>query len=362
MGDTIEIFVKTAMLAVTIGIAAVLLVLGYQAFHVLCIKRLRYHRYFSEEGVFAGENLKLVEEVSNHFFLPMISVDVESYVVSELRLPGCESEDEKVQHFISHYRVIWPFTAIRRSYDCVAEKRGYYKLESAKVLFAGEDVFLDSQAELYVYPPQLELEEEAAVNRYLQYNRHSNLSVIPDRFSFAGIREYRSTDSFHAINFKASAKRDEWMVNDTDYLMGRQMMVYLNFQSEGSCISLDEFSALMERALSYVSYLFSKAMEQGYRFGFGANCRMTDGAYYLWHPLGTGQSQYNEILREMAMARPMYGNSFRSVIGMDIERGLGQTEVYALTDYMDEGISDALETLRQMGNTIHVVLLEQESI
>lgn len=362
MGDVIGVFLKIAMTAVAIGLVLVFLVLGYQAFHVLCIRRLSYRRYFSEEGVFAGESLKLIEELSNHFFLPMISVDVESYVISELRLPGCESDDEKVQHFISHYRIIWPFMTIRRSYDCVAEKRGYYKLESAKVLFAGEDIFLDSQAELYVYPPRLALEEEAAVNRFLQYNRYSSLSVIPDRFSFAGIREYRSTDSFHTINFKASARRDEWMVNDTDYLLGRQMMVYLNFQSEGTHMSLDEFSALMERALSYVSYLFSKAMEQGYRFGFGANCRMTDGSYYLWHPLGTGQSQYNEILKEMSMVRPMYGNSFRSVLGMDIEQGLGQTEVYTLTDYMDEGISDALEMLRQMGNTIHVVLLEQETL
>lgn len=362
MGDVIGIFLKIAMAAVTVGIMGVFLVLAYQAFHVFCIRRLHYRRYFSEEGVFAGESLKLVEELSNHFFLPMISVDVESYVVSELRLPGCEPGDEKVQHFISHYRVIWPFMTIRRSYDCVAEKRGCYKLETAKVLFAGEDIFLDSQAELYVYPPRLTLEEEAVVNRFLQYDRYSSLSVIPDMFSFAGIREYRSTDSFHAINFKTSARRDEWMVNDTDYLLGRRLMVYLNFQSEGTHMSLDEFSTLMERALSYVSYLFSKAMEQGYQFGFGANCRMTDGAYYLWHPLGTGQSQYNEILKEMAMARPVYGNSFRSVLGMDIEQGLGQSEVYALTDYMDEGISDTLETLRRMGNTIHVVMLEKEAV
>lgn len=349
---------------IVLGIAGVVIALGflvflYQAFHVYCIRQLRYRRYFSQEAVFAGEHLKLIEEISNHFIFPMISVDVESYVVSELKLPGCRSADQDVQHFVSHYRIIWPFTAIRRSYECIACKRGFYQLESAKVLFAGEDIFLDSCAGLYVYPPVLPLEEQETVNRFLQYNQYSLLSAIPDRFSFAGIREYRSSDSFHMINFKATAKRDEWMVNDTDFLLGKQMMIYLNFQSEGLRYSLETFTGILEKALSFVSFLFSQAMDAGYRFGFAANCRMTDGAYYLWHPLGTGQIQYQEILKEMAMVRPIYGNSFRSVLGMDIEAGMNRTEVIVLTAYMDDGIAEVLEMMKRMGNSVRIVMLEQ---
>lgn len=356
--STFIIFVVYLTLGI-FGLSLVIFLLFqlYNLCKALSIKSLEYRRYFSEEGVFEGESLLLIEELSNRSFIPMFHIDVQSNINSNIKLEGCVSDDSITQQFVSRFTVM-PFMTIRRSHKAVCRKRGYYELETANVVFARMELFLESKAPLYVYPKMVKIDEAESINLYMQYTSYSNRPLIADPFSFAGVREYQHTDSFNSINFKATARRGELMVNNRDYLLGRKLMVYINFQPGEKYIPSALFEHLMEQALSYSAYIFGEAATKGYQVGYAANCRMVNGDNYVRFPMSSGQSHYRELLKRLSLIRPIYGNSFASILDMEINDSLSETEIYILTPYMDSTIGDRIDIFRNMGNTVNVTLLE----
>lgn len=334
----------------------------YQIWKGISIKRLEYRRYFSEEGAFEGDEIYFIEELSNHSLLPMFHIHVESYISSNIRLKGVQRADDINQHFVSSFSVVLPFTKIRRSHVAVCKKRGFYRLETAKVEFAQMDLYLESKAQLFVYPKELTVEEKQGLNRYLQYASYAKLPLMEDVFSFSGVREYQSGDAMNRMNYKASAKKGMFMVNERDYVMGKKLMVYLNFQMADKYVALEEFERLMEQALSYAAFIFGKAWKEGYQIGLGANCQMVNGDKYVRYPLSVGYEHYRMVLQELAMARPIYGNSFCSIIDMDIDEYLEQAEVYLITSYLDEAIDQRIETLQSLGNVVEVLMVDAQSL
>ena len=354
----VSIFVWTAIGICAVAVLIIMLMFLYNASKVISIKRLEYKRYFSEDGIYEGEQLYLVEELSNHSFVPMFHVDVQSHVTSKIKLEGCSQEDEMNQHFISRFTIM-PFTTVKRSHKAIGKKRGFYQLETAKVVFAGMDLYLESKASLHVFPQELAIKEKQHMNRYLQYDTPTKLPVIEDPFSFTGIREYYPGAPLSAINFKASAKRGQLMVNSKEYLLGRQIQLYVNFQMPEKGVHLEMFERVMEKALQYVSYMVGEAVGKGYRIGFSTNSRMANGTRFLRYPMNTGMVHYRELLKELAMIRIVSGNSFVSVIDMDIAKNITASDIYLFTMYLDESIDSRIEILKRMGNEVTVIWLEE---
>lgn len=355
LDNMIKFLLIPILILVGLFLILVLITGAMEILRVFGVRSIQYRRYFSREGVFEGDSLEMIEEVTNRAWFPMVRVDIESYVTSAIDMAGCDAKNEIMQHFFSRFGLIMPSTTIRRSHPCRALKRGYYRLESAKMMFADYDLFLESEAELYVYPRELRLQEEETYSRILQYHTQSRIPIIPDRFSFAGVREYRTSDAMSSVNFKATARYGKLMVNDTEYVLGRQIKIYINFHSGKDYVSMEDFAKRMEQALNYTAYAFSRALSEGSRFGFGANCHMSDGAYFTNIPLGSGDVHYIEALKELAKVHTYEGNSFISVIDLDLRQFMSSAEVYILTAYVDEGIESRIERLERLGNIVRVV-------
>jgi uncharacterized protein (DUF58 family) len=54
--------------------------------------------------------------------------------------------------------------------------------------------------------------------------------IQPDPFEFKGIREYQPHDSLRSVNFKATAKTGDLMVNVNDYTVTQEIVLILNLQ------------------------------------------------------------------------------------------------------------------------------------
>jgi uncharacterized protein (DUF58 family) len=327
---------------------------------IMCVRNLEYHRYFSDEGVFEGEETELIEEFTNHSFVPMFVVDVETHISSKIKMQGCKADDNITQCFISRF-LIMPYTKIRRVHKAVCVKRGYYQLESAKITFAGIEVYLDSVAGMYVYPKELQLEGQRNVNHYLQYSARSMLPYMEDSFSFAGIRKYTAGDTLHAINYKQTARRGQWMVNSREYILGRKILIYLNFQpNEKKHLSLEESGTFIELELSYAACLLMECVQNGYVYALHANCKMTDGANFVRNDFTAGQNDSIQILKQMAQMRTQYGTSMASMIGKDIQDMVRDTEVFLFTMYTDDALLQRVEQLEQLGNVVNLINVLEE--
>lgn len=329
------------------------------------IKKLSYRRYFTQDGVFEGEDVFLVEEIDNAFFLPLFFVDVEAYIYADLSLNADKESDEPMQSFCSRFFLL-PFTRVRRKHPVHCTGRGYYRLETIHIYFARDVVHLDAPAEIYVYPRLLPVEESAALNREIQNNSAALRNLIRDPFSFAGLRDYRRGDPFGSLNFKATARTGTLKVNERDPLSNRDFMIYINYQSEAGTAGLTppEYERRMEQALSYASYLIRQAIDRGYKTGFSANAETADGDWLIRLPRAGGAAHYAEILKAMAKIRNAAGVSFVSLMTRDIAENMTGAEVFLFTLYVDERIREAVTDLQRLGNTVSVrnLLPAEESL
>ncbi len=358
MNDYILIVYIVVISCITLGVLAFLLSLLHEGYKRICVKMLEYKRYFSEKGVFEGEEVYLIEEVTNKSFFPMFRIRIESFVTSKIELAGYEGIRGDNQQFVSPF-FIMPYTKIKRRHKAVCTKRGCYVLESAKVDFSGLDLYVDSRAKLCVYPRELEPEMIESINNYLQYGARSVMPVLRDIFEYSGIREYSHGDATNTINHKATARYGKLMVNNHDYIMGRRLLMYINFQMpQDRYQDIDEFNELMEKAMSYVSYMASWSAQNGYLFSVRANCKTHSGNNCIRFAYGTGITEYEELLEELAMSRNIYGVSITSLMDMDIQNEDDRTEVYIFTTYIDESIEKRISLFEQSGNMVSVAMLQ----
>lgn len=318
------------------------------------LRKIEYKRYFTSPGVFEGEEVLLVEEITNRTLLPLFRVEVETLIPNGLFLEGMEKSGEYVSPFYLKGHM-----TIRRTHKVTCLKRGCFELESGGILFAREMVYLSSYARLFVYPKTLFVEEKNRLELFLQNQDVSSRPLVRDLFNFSGIRDYERGDSFHSINFKASARYGQLKVNNTEYLAGKRQMIYVNFQPSADGMGVEAYQTYMEHALCYAAYLIDKAVSQGYEVGFAANSRMVNGDNFVRYPMSRGGWNYEEILKELASIRMGQGNSLASLLEYDIREQLNHTELYVMTIYTDERMEEKLRILEQMDNCINLIWLTE---
>ncbi len=340
----------------------------YGSMRAARLERLVYERYFTEEGVYEGEEVELVEIIRNPGFFPMLGVDVESYIYNELDLEEYEPDGKSsMQYCISRFN-LWPYMQIKRYHRITATQRGHYKLQIATIYSKKAPIPMDAPTELYVYPKAVPLGLPALAVGRMQGDFVSQRPLFTDPFSLAGIRDYRFGDPVSQINFKASARvpmtgfsASPLKVNARDYCASRRLMVYMDFHLPmGSKIDGKEYNKRAERGLSFAAALVRDAIYGGFAVGFAANCKATDGELSSRFPCESSDAQLIAIMKEMARMNPADGASFASILEADIKSSMRDTEIIIISYDTEEEVLDRITTLEQLGNSVQNIILEGE--
>ncbi len=360
------IFYALVALAVLL-LVALILVKIYGAMRAARLSsRIVYERHFSEEGVYEGEEVELVEIVRNTGFFPLLGVDIESYIYNELELEEYEPDAKStMQYCISRFN-LWPYMQIKRHHRITATRRGHYGLQIATIYSKNGPIPVEAPTELYVYPKAIPLGLPAVAVGRMQGDFVSNRPLFSDPFSLAGIRDYRFGDSVSQINFKASARvpmtgfsSSPLKVNARDYCASRKLMVYMDFHLPmGSKIDGKEYNRRAERGLSFCAALVRDAIYGGFSVGFAANCKSIDGEMSSRFPCDSSDAQLIAIMKEMARMNPTDGASFASLLETDIRAGMRDTEIIIISFDTHEDVLDRINTLEQFGNSVQTIVLE----
>jgi uncharacterized protein (DUF58 family) len=336
----------------------ILLIPAYIFLRRYGITQVEYKRYFSEDGVFEGGTVFLIEEVTNRFFLPLFLVDVDVCLNTHLHLEGWPKKDEGMQQFTSRF-YLPPFMRVKRSIEVTCEKRGYYELDSVSV----NGITIKSKAVLYVYPRAFPYGKSSPMENEMQSTAFTNRRLLQDPFSFSGIRDYRHGDPFRSINYKATAKTGVVKVNNRDFFSSRNIMIYIDFgQQYPHPLSTPAYIALMERALSYSADMVWNSIQQGFSVGFAANCRTfgprgTLAKNHIRFPMARGNSHYMEILKIMATIRMTDGCSFIWLLKHELDL-LWNVDIYIMTTNTSQPLDEITNLYKSRGN--HVTILELE--
>lgn len=87
----------------------------------------------------------------------------------------------------------------------------------------------------------------------------SRKNLYEDPFEFRGIREYQPTDPMHKINWKVSARTDQWMVNLYDSTSAQEVVVLLDVEDE----TIWKFDAIHEEGIRLAAALVSRLLQNG---------------------------------------------------------------------------------------------------
>jgi len=228
----------------------------------LCLKNLDVQLFFSAKSAIEGDSVTLSTILTNDKWLPLPWVAVKFQISKFLRFADMASAQISDDYYRNDLYNILMYQKITRRLDFECSKRGYYRLKNLDV--TSWDILMDRKyvkkiacnANLTVYPSTLQLPEINDIFTRINGNIQARRFIHPDPFTFRGIREYSYNDPIKAINFKASAKTQNLMVNLWDYSVSRHVVLLLNLQRQ----SVWHNEVLDERAIKIVASLAERLL------------------------------------------------------------------------------------------------------
>ncbi|MBQ7944746.1 MAG: DUF58 domain-containing protein [Lachnospiraceae bacterium] len=263
---------------------------------------------FAEGYVYAGEHTKLYEVVENRKRLPVPVLEVLFSARKELVFK--DTENTNVSDYI-YKRDIFSalgYQKITRQIDVVCTRRGYYtidevELKSYSMLYDKRyGIRIPNQTSLYVYPAKADISDIMMICEKMLGTLQCAKHLYEDPFAFRSIREYTLTDPMKTINWKASAKTGNLMVNTFDSALSEKVMIYLDIEDSG-ILKQDE---LVEDSISVAATLVRKLIAQGIEVGLYMNARYEDGSFLRLEP-DSGRMQTDRVEKALALYQTEQG-------------------------------------------------------
>lgn len=230
-------------------------------------KGLQVSLEFAQKELFEGEESKLYEVIENRkrLSLPMLKVKFQT----SRNLEFSDIKGSKVTDFFYRNDVfeIGGGEKITRTLKFVGKKRGYYKINGIDLV--GSDLFFSREMVesrttgkyVYVYPKPFQSREFLVALRRLNGEVLTKRHLVEDPFEYRGIREYQPYDDMRMVNWKATARTEELMVNERNYTALKAVRIFLNTEDKGILKKEDEVEASIRIAASLAEHFLKQGME-----------------------------------------------------------------------------------------------------
>lgn len=222
---------------VLILVAAVLLLLYFAV--KLLYGRFWNHKLsaklsFEASSAFEGERTVLIEVIANRKPLPIPTMEIDFHLGKELRFTEDMNSTISDKLYRRDVFSLGMYQQITRRLELSCTKRGYYTLNSlgimARDLFMGKK-YLKKESffgEFFVYPRKVSSSKIAVPYNKIMGEVLSRERLMPDPFEFGGIRDYMISDPMKYINWKASAKSGNLVVNLHDSSLSQKIVMVLD--------------------------------------------------------------------------------------------------------------------------------------
>lgn len=197
-------------------------------------------------------------------------------------------------------------------YPIECERRGIHRLGPLSVrsefplaLLSVEREISNSASTITVLPRPFPLSRLALSGRGgFPTEGHQVGAVSRGQDSFAGIREYRRGDSMRHIHWRASARRDEWIVREYEQVENAELVLVLN-----TCRT-DNVGAGRESSFEYsvriAASLARFATDNGHKVGL----LRQQQAQQVWLAPDSGETHYRHLLEHLAATEADSGLSY----------------------------------------------------
>ena len=224
-----------------IGAGLLLLLYGYR-YARTWPRALTVRVSFSRPHIFQGEQCELTEEIENRKRQAVPLTEIGFRLPRGVAFVDAENIQKSDYVYKRDLFAVEGMERIVRRYQIEGMKRGYYcpdqlSIHAPSLLFRG-DYILDepdvgSLSGMYVYARQVDLRPVLRVLDSLLGERESARRLYEDPFVFSSIRQYTPQDPMKAVNWKATARTGELMVNTFASVTSLDLSIFLD-------VSMDE--------------------------------------------------------------------------------------------------------------------------
>ncbi|MFD2329278.1 DUF58 domain-containing protein [Cohnella sp. GCM10020058] len=353
-------------------VVAVLAMAQRLLFSWLGLRKIRYERRFNSTRAFAGDKIWMEERLVNAKWLPLPWLRVETQMPAALRF-GKETSDlavsvgQTLQNHASLF-TLGPYTRLVRRHEVTCQQRGRYRIQTLTIThgdllgMTSGALQVESDCAVTVYPRLLGSRElPRAAREWMQSALSSPDAFREDHYHTAGVRAYRGGDAMKQVNWNATAKTGELLVNRRETMVGGDVTVLLNAEladaSTNRRLGLEQF----EEAISIAASVAKQTLDSGGRAGLIFNGRVQGGeAVPLQIEPARGRSQLYAILEAMAGFEPAVRLELGYLLGELVQERMRGANLLLITAFLTPKQELAVRKLRQAGNRVELLLLYKD--
>ena len=250
-------------LFILIGILLALFIVELVYYRLHALDDLHMKVYFSKNVANYGEDIELIEVAENRKRLPLPFIILKFEAPKELKFYDMMNTSMSDHLYREDMLTMKAFSKHTRRIKAKCTKRGYYVFPrvgmSTSDLFLIERFSMDfsNNSYLVVLPELLNTDIVRMLTSVTLSELQCRRTLLTDPFTLAGIREYGPNDPMNRINWKASAKTGELMVNQNASTCAQKVHIFLNLDF----YNMKRSVSLLEKSIS-LAYTYLKELAE----------------------------------------------------------------------------------------------------
>ncbi len=254
---------------------------------------------FCQDFVYAKEQAQLTEQIENRKNMMLPVLEVAFHMDKKLSFHDCENTSVSDYTYKRDIFALLGNQRITRKLTLDCNQRGYYRIDKSYLTTFSMlhkrrfSIECPADTELYVYAARTNISDILVSCERLMGNMQCAKRLYEDPFAFSSIREYTITDPMNTINWKASARTGELMVNTFESTLTQKVMLYLDLEDRG----ILKYEHLIEESICIAAALARKFISRGMEVGI---CVNTDGT--IIEP-ANGKRRLTDIERLLAKCK-----------------------------------------------------------
>ena len=266
-------------------------------------KNLMITLNFLQEFVYAGDQAEMTEQIENRKRLVLPVLEVAFHVDKKLAFHDCENTSVSDFTYKRDIFALLGNQRVTRKLTLNCTHRGYYRIDRSYLTafsmlhrrrFSME---FPADTELYVYAARTNVSNILVTCERLMGSVQCAKRLFEDPFAYASIREYTVTDPMKTINWKASARTGELMVNTFESTHMEKVMIFLDVEDSG----ILKYEYLTEDSISVAASLAQKMIAKGMEVGLCTNIVSDQNS-----PKSMPASTDKKLSTDMAINRNLY--------------------------------------------------------
>lgn len=326
------------------------------------LKNVHYTCTFSKTEVYEGEEIELIEEIRNEKLLPVPWMKAELTVPKWLDFAATQSVITDKSRFVTSFFMLKSYHRVVRKWRVKCLKRGVFGVDTV-VLVASDllgNVSLSCpvkvNAQVTVLPDPFALNELSISSLHLMGDRIVKHQLLSDPFFIAGVREYQDGDALNKINWLATAKEKQIMVNQNDFTTSQSVTVILNIQSrEYDTVHIAEEQPV-ENCIRVCASCIDCARQIGMPVRLLSNAPLNHTSEPAQSNEFTGDEHTLNLFRMLANLQLICSESFDSYLS-GMYDNIASSDICIVTSFVNQKILNFAESKRHDGAFVKLFVL-----